>query len=271
MARRNHPRASTLSAALSAVLLLGLTGCGGSESAAASRTEDPALLGQQLEDLVTQVGRMGIVEWHGELLTKDPDKGGKALLDLSGRFSPSTGYSEISMTSTLDGATQQVDYLVINERTYFNSEDWGPEADGCWAEITGDEVRSWGLPTELDPAWPLSVARPLELAGDDVDAAIAFTAVLAGMPRGLFATVPTVPYDTEARTVISPHGHLIEVGIDLVSLWKAVPEDQRATFETRRAGWWLMTMKKSPDDSSIAPPEHVFDPAVTPPSQCTRA
>ncbi|MDR7255802.1 hypothetical protein J2X46_004820 [Nocardioides sp. BE266] len=257
--------------ALSVVLLLGAVGCGGSGSAAASKTQDPALLGQQLEDLVSQVGKMGIVEWHGELLTKDPDKGGQPLLDLSSRFSPSTGYSQVSMTSTLGGKAQQVDYLVINGRTYFNSEDWGPEADGCWADITGDAVRSWGLPTELDPAWSLSGARPLKLAGDDVDATLPFKAVLAGMPRGLFPTVPSVPYDTEARAVIAPHGHLIEVGIDLVSLWKSVPDEQRASLETRRAGWWLMTMKKSPDDDSIAPPKYVFDPAVTPPSQCTRA
>ena len=80
---------------------------------------------------------MGIVEWHGQLLTKDPDKGGTRLLNLDGRFSPSTGYSEISMDSTIDGTTQQVDYLVVNDRTYFNSENWGPGSDNCWAEITG--------------------------------------------------------------------------------------------------------------------------------------
>jgi hypothetical protein len=30
-------------------------------------------------------------------------------------------------------------------------------------------------------------------------------------------------------------------------------------------------MKESQDGSSITPPQHVFDPAVTPPSQCKRA
>ena len=31
-----------------------------------------------------------------------------------------------------------------------------------------------------------------------------------------------------------------------------------------------MTMKESPDGASITPPKYVFDPAVTPPSQCKR-
>ena len=71
---------------------------------------------------------MGIVEWHGQLLTKNPDNGGKRIFDLDGRYSPSTGYSELSMDSAIGGDVQQVDYLVVAGRTYFNSEVWGPNA-----------------------------------------------------------------------------------------------------------------------------------------------
>ena len=82
---------------------------------------------EQLEGLVAQVDTMGIVEWHGQLLTKNPDNGGKRIFDLDGRFSPATGYSELSMDSVIDGNAQQVDYLVVNGRTYFNSDVWGPD------------------------------------------------------------------------------------------------------------------------------------------------
>ena len=261
---------ATWTAALTAGLLLALTGCGGSGSAAASKTADAEHLGEALGGMVTQVDKMGIVEWHGQLLTKNPDKGGKRLLDLDGRFSPSTGYSEISMDSTIDGTTQQVDYLVINDRVYFNSEDWGPGSDNCWVDITGDTARSWALPTDLDPAWPLSNGRALALDGEDVSVGLPFKDVIAGLPRGLFASVPSVPYDTEAKAFISPHAHLIEVGIDVMGMWNKIPKDQRATFDTRRTGWWAMTMRESQDGTNIKPPQHVFDPQVTPPSQCKR-
>lgn len=257
--------------ALAAGLLMALTGCGGSGTAAAGKTEDAKLLGEQVEGLVDQVNKMGIVEWHGQLLTKNPDKGGKRVFDLDGRFSPSTGYSELSMNSTIDGNVQQVDYLVVAGRTYFNSENWGPGANDCWADITGDEARTWGLPTEFDPSWPLTAARALGLEGEDVAVGIPYKEVLAGLPRGLFPTVPSsVPYDTEANAVIAPHGHLIEVGVDVLSMWRDLPKDQRATIDTRRAGWWAMTMKGSPNGGNIVPPKHIFDPAVTPPSQCKR-
>jgi hypothetical protein len=257
-------------AALACGLLLALTGCGGSGTAASGKTQDAALLGAQLEGMVKQVDKMGIVEWHGQLLTKNPDNGGKRLLDLSGRFSPSTGYTELSLDSTIDGNVQQVDYLVVAGRSYFNSDIWGPGAADCWADITDDVARTWALPTDLNPSWPLTTARPVELDGEDVAVSLPFKEVLAGLPRGLFPTVPSVPYDTEAKGVIAPHGHLVEVGVDLVSLWNDLSKEQRAAFDTRRAGWWAMTMKESTNGANIVPPQHVFDPAVTPPSQCTR-
>ena len=257
-------------AALAAGLLLTLSGCGGSGSAAATQTQDAELLGEKVSELVAQVGQMGIVEWHGQLLTKNPDKGGKRLLDLDGRFSPSTGYTELSMDSTLDGTAQQIDYLVVNGRTYFNSETWGPGADDCWADITDDAARSWALPTALDPSWPLIQGRALGLDGDDLSVALGFKQVLAGLPRGLFPAAPSVPYDTEAKAFVAPHGHLIEVGVDVQGMWNQIPKAQRATFDTRGTGWWAMTMKESQNGANIVPPTHVFDPAVTPPSQCKR-
>ena len=96
--------------------------------------------------MVAQVDKMGIVEWHGQLLTKNPDNGGRRILDLDGRFSPSTGYSELSMDSASTATPQQVDYLVVNGRTYFNSETWGPDAADCWADITDDAEPQLGAP-----------------------------------------------------------------------------------------------------------------------------
>lgn len=264
-----RPNASW-AAALAAGLLLTLTGCGGSGSAA-TKTEDVEHLGEKLGELVAQVHEMGIVEWRGQLLTKNPDKNGKLLLDLNGRFSPSTGYSEISMNSTIDGTAQQVDYLVVNDRTYFNSEVWGPGSDSCWADITDDPARSWALPVTLDPTWALTLGRALELEDGDVAVGLAFKHVLAGLPRGLFPNPPTVSYDTEARAFIAPHSHLIEIGVDVQGMWNQLSKDQKASFDTRNTGWWAMTMEESRNGANIKPPEHVFDPAVTPPSQCKRA
>jgi hypothetical protein len=229
------------------------------------------LLGQQLESMVEQVERMGIVEWHGQLLTKNPADGGQRIFDLDGRYSPSTGYSEVAMDSAIDGNVQQVDYLVINGRTFFNSDVWGPAAADCWADITDDPARTWALPAELDPGWPLSTSRALELDGEDVVMSVPFEDVVAGMPRGLFTALPDVSYDTEAQGVLSPHGPLIEVGLDVRGMWKKLSKQQRAAFDTRKAGWWAMTMRESQDDSSIVPPKYVFDPAVTPPTQCKKA
>ena len=257
-------------AALAAGALMVLSGCGGSGNAAATKTEGAQLLGEKLTDMVSTVDKMGIVEWHGQLLTKSPDKGGRRILNLDARFSPSTGYSEISMDTVLDGNAQQIDYLVVNNRTYFNSEAWGPVANDCWADITEDLDRSWALPRELDPAWALTQGRALSADGEDVTVSLGYKDVLAGLPKGLFEVVPTLPYDTEAKAVIEPHGHLIEVGIDVTGMWSKLPKEQKATLD-KRVSYWAMTMKESPNGKTIKPPMHVFDPKVTPPSQCKRA
>lgn len=246
-----------------------LSGCGGSGNAAAGKTEGAQLLGEKLTEMVSTVEKMGIVEWHGQLLTKSPDKGGWRIFNLDSRFSPSTGYSEISMDTVLDGNAQQIDYLVVNDRTYFNSEAWGPVANDCWADITGNDEYGWALPRELDPAWAITQGRAISADGEDVTVSLGYKHVLAGLPRGLFDVVPTLPYDTEAEAVIEPHGHLIEVGIDVTGMWAKLPKEQKAALD-KRVGYWAMTMKESPDGSSIKPPMHVFDPKVTPPSQCKR-
>jgi len=258
-------------AALAAGLLLTLSGCGGSGTAAPGKGQDVVMEGEQLKGIVDQVNTMGIVEWHGQLLTKNPDNGGRRIFDLDGRFSPSTGYSALSMDSVIDGDAQQVDYLVVNGRTYFNSDDWGPNAAGCWAEITDDPSRSWALPTDLDPTWPVTASRAIRLAGDGVAVGMPAKDVITGMPRGLFPDVPAALDAVEAKGVVTPHGHLIEVSVDVLNMWNDVPEEELAAIDTRRAGWWAMTMKESQDGAAIAPPKYLFDPAVTPPSQCKRA
>ena len=268
MARRSS---AAWAGALGAGLLVALTGCGGSGEAAASKGDTVVLEGEQLEGLVSQVNKMGIVEWHGQLLTKNPDNGGKRIFDLDGRFSPSTGYSELSMDSVIDGNAQQVDYLVVAGRTYFNSESWGPNAATCYVDITDDADRSWALPTDLDPTWPVTAARAIRLAGDGVSVGVPAKDVITGMPRGLFPDVPAALDGVEAKAVITPHGHLIEVGVDVVNMWGEVPRAELAKIDTRKAGWWAMTMKESQNGANIVPPQHVFDPAVTPPSQCKRA
>jgi hypothetical protein len=256
-------------AALAAGALMVLSGCGGSGTAAEPKATGAALLGEKLTSMVSTVDKMGIVEWHGQLLTKSPDKGGRRIFNLDSRYSPSTGYSEISMDTILDGNAQQVDYLVVNDRTYFNSEAWGPVANDCWADITGNDEYGWALPRELDPAWALTQGRAVSADGDDVTVSLGFKDVLAGLPRGLFTEVPALPYDTEAPAVIEPHGHLIEVGVDVAGMWSKLPKEQKATLD-KRVGYWAMTMKESPDGKSVKPPMHVFDPKVTPPSQCKR-
>ena len=207
MTRRR--RNVSTAAAVAAGLLLTLGACGGSGQAAAGKTGDVVMEDEQLDNVTAQVEKMGIVEWHGQLLTKNPDNGGKRIFDLDGRFSPSTGYSEISMDSAIDGNLQQVDYLVVNGRTYFNSETWGPNAASCWVDITDDQQRSWALPTDLDPTWPVSSARAIRLAGDGVAVGIPAKDVITGMPRGLFPKVPAALDGIEAGGVITPHGHLI--------------------------------------------------------------
>jgi hypothetical protein len=173
------------------------------------------------------------------------------------------------MDSAIGGNLQQVDYLVVNHRTYFNSEAWGPHANSCWAEITGDASRSWALPADLDPTWPVSAARAIGLdAEDGIEVAVPARAVIAGMPRGLFPGLPSALNGAEANATIVPHGRLIEVAVDLRKMWRRVPQDQLARIDTRHAGWWAMTIKESLDLQSISAPGVVFDPAVTPPNRC---
>lgn len=61
--------------AMAAGLLLALTGCGGSGSAAPSKTDDVVPKEDQLNSFVKHVNDIGMVEWSGQLLTKSPDKG----------------------------------------------------------------------------------------------------------------------------------------------------------------------------------------------------
>jgi hypothetical protein len=199
VARRNPSWARPLGAVLGAALLLTLGACGGSGEAASTEGSDVLMEGEQLEAMVSQVDKMGIVEWHGQLLTKNPDNGGKRIFDLDGRYSPSTGYSELSMDSAIDGNQQQVDYLVVAGRTYFNSEVWGPSAADCWADITDDQARSWALPTDLDPTWPVTSARAIRLAGDGVAVGVPAKDVITGMPRG--PSTASRPRRSSRRTV----------------------------------------------------------------------
>ena len=74
-----------------------------------------------------------------------------------------------------------------------------------------------------------------------------------------------------ADAVVIPHGPLREVGVDVVGMGADVPPAELADIDTKRAGWWTMTMKESQNGASVQPPKHVFDPAVTPPSQCMKA
>ena len=262
---------AALAAAVSAALALGLTACGGSGSAAPADAEKAVSATDQLAGLVTQVEAMGIVEWTGQLLTKSPDHGGKQIFELSGRYSGSTGYSEVTMDSRIGGVHQMVDYLVVAGRTYFNSEAWGPTAADCWADITDDPARTWALPTNLDPTWPVTDAKAVGLEGEAVQVTIPAQVVLMGMPRGLFPTVPAELKGVVADGVVIPHGPLLEVGVDVVGMWADVPPAELADIDTKRAGWWTMTMEESQNGASVQPPKHVFDPAVTPPSQCMKA
>ncbi len=96
--------------------------------------------------------------------------------------------------------------------------------------------------------------------------------MLAGLPRGLFPEVPALPHDTEAKAVVEPHGHLIEVGVD-VARHVEQPSTQGSWPRSRPrqgVGYWAMTMKESQNGAGIVPPKFVFDPKVTPPSQCKR-
>lgn len=262
---------SLVAAAAATSLLVLLAACGGETAADQPGGPTVVLEDDMLAGLVEQVDDMGIVEWRGQLLTKSPTNNGRRIFELSGRYSPSTGYSSVSMDSSIGGVEQQVDYLVVAGRTYFNSEKWGPMAKECWADITGDQARTWGLPTDLDPTWPVSGSRAVRLIGEGVQVAVPAKQVLTGMPRGLFPTVPEGLRGTEAKATIVPHGPLLEVGVDVANMWAEVPEEKQASIDTKGAGWWAMTMTEDRAGDPVAPPTYIFDPMVTPPSQCTKA
>lgn len=114
-------------AALVTCLPLVLTACGtaGSSSTSTQVPEAPARV-QRLKNVAALVERMDMMEWHGQLFTKNPDDGGSRVFEITGLHVPSTGFSRMSTDSTTDG--QQVDYLLVDDHTYFNSELWGPAA-----------------------------------------------------------------------------------------------------------------------------------------------
>jgi hypothetical protein len=264
----SHRSLAAVAAATAVVTLL--SACGGETAADAASGAAVVMEDDLLEGFVEQVQDMGVVEWRGQLLTKSPTAKGKRIFELSGRFSPSTGYSEVSMDSEINGVEENVDYLQVAGRTYFNSDAWGPGSAECWVDITDDTARTWGLPTELDPTWPVSASRAVRSTSEGVVVAVPAKDVITGMPRGLFPAVPDGLGDIEARATITPHGPLLEVGVDVATMWSTIPEDRLASIDTQRVGWWAMTMQESRDGNAVAPPTHVFDPQVTTPRGCTK-
>ena len=267
-------RSVAAAAAVTGMLVL-LSGCGGQTSAApgggAGEETTAVAKGELLKTYVAQVDDLRMVEWQGQMLDKPPARDGKRVFSLSGRFSRSTGNSEVRMDSAIDGVNQQVDYLVVSERTYFNSDAWGPAAVDCWVDITGDAARTWGLPAVLDPSWPVTEARADGVREDELLVEIPARFVLSGMPRGLFPAVPPSVKGVDAKATIIPHGPLLEVAVDVTRMWGYVKAGELANINTHHAGWWAMTMREARDGLSIAPPKHVFDPAVTSPRHCMKA
>ncbi len=257
---------------LTTILVAALTACGssggGGTSAddAASQTEK-----EQLSAMADQVDAMKVVEWQGQLLTANPDSGGKEILTLNGRFDPATGASTLAMDSVLDGEVQQVDYVVVDDRTYFNSDDWGVNAADCYVDITEDSARGWAIPRDLDPRWSVSKARAVRPIGSGVAVDLPGAKLIGGLPRGLFTGVPAEVDEVKARAIVKGHGPLVEVAVDVAGMWGKVPPTALAGFNTRRAGWWAMTIREASDATSIEVPRHVFDNKVTAPTQCKRA
>lgn len=257
---------------LATILVVALTACGpsgngGAHAEGAGEQSDK----QQLRSMADQVDAMKIVEWHGQLLTANPDSGGKQIFELSGRFDPRSGSTTLAMDSVLDGQAQQVDYVVVDGHTYFNSDDWGAGAEDCFVDITGDAARSWALPTDLDPRWAVSRARAVRPIGSGVAVDVPGARLMDGLPRGLFEGVPAAVDKLKARAIVKGHGPLVEVAVDVAGMWGRVPPEALVGFDTRRSGWWAMTIRESTDDAPIEQPEHVFDSSVTAPSQCARA
>lgn len=251
------------------LLALALTACGSNAGPPPPARSEAATNDARFADVVDEVNEMALVEWHGQMTTKNPAKGGRRIFDLNGRYSSSLHYSELSMNSSMDGKSQQVDYLVINDRTYFNSEAWGVQADDCWAEITGDAARTWALPRDLDPTWPVTKARAVGRGtGGDINVAIAARDVLNGMPRGLLPDVPPALDGVEASATIDPHDGLTEVAVDIKKMWRRVPAEQLLRTDTTNAGWWAMTMEESSNLETISAPQYIFDPAETSPNDC---
>ena len=262
---------SLVAAAAATAMLTVLSACGGEAPAQPAAGEKAVVEDDELKGFVEPVADMGVMEWRGQLHTKAPSHGGKRIFELSGRYSTSTGYSSISMDSAINGVEEQVDYLVVADRMYFNSAAWGPGSSECWADITGDSARTWGLPTQLDPTWPVSAARAVGVAGEGVTVEVPAKAVITGMPRGLFPTVPEGLKGVHAKATIIPHGGLLEVRVDVANMWADVPEAVRAGLDTKKTGWWDMTMQEATDGGSVKPPTHIFDPKVTPPAQCMKS
>lgn len=257
---------------LTAILVFALTGCGssgddGSPGADAAGQSDKDLL----QGMTDQVGEMKTVEWQGQLLTANPDSGGKQILELNGRFDAESGASTLSMDSVLDGEAQQVDYVVVDGRTYFNSDEWGVGAADCYVDITGDASRAWAIPRSLDPRWSVKKARAVRPIGSGVSVDVPGSRLIDGLPRGLFAGVPAEVDKIKARAIVKPHGPLVEVAVDVAGMWGKVPSASLAGFDTRRSGWWAMTMREASDAAPIEVPQHVFDNKVTAPTQCKRA
>ena len=266
---------SLAAAAAATGLLVLLSGCGGSTGAAQAGGDGSQAVSQsdqadQLKAYKKQVDAYRLVEWQGEMLDKPPARNGKRVFSLSGRFSRSTGNSEVRMDSAIDGVEQQVDYLTFSKKTYFNSDAWGPQAEECWVDITGDPARTWGLPSVLNPTWPVTAAQPDKMWDEQLVVKVPARAVLTGMPRGLFPTVPPAVKGIEANATITPHGPMLAVAVDVTKMWGYVNPADAATLDTHDAGWWAMTMREARDGFAIKPPAHVFDPAVTSPRHCAR-
>lgn len=264
---------SWASTAVGVLLLAALSACG-SGSAAADKgagATGPLAEDELLAEYVDLVAGMDVIEWQGEALPKAPSHGGKrAAVDVSGRWFRKTGDSELTMTARAGGQEETVDYLVLGDKVYFNSDDWGFVAKDCWADITGDAARSWGLPAQLDPTWAVTGSRPVRLEGEGLQAAAPNTDVIAGLPRGFYPQHPAVLGQAEGGVDITRHGDLIVVGVDVANMWSDVADADRAAYD-RRGAWWSMTLEEASDTAALEVPEHVFDPAVTPPSSCTKA
>ena len=160
----------------------GPSGCGGSGTAAEPKAAGQQLLGEKLTGMVGAVDKMGIVEWHGQMLTKSPDKGGRRILDLAPATArpPATARSRWTRSST---ATRAIDYLVVNDRTYFNSEPWGPGSNDCWA-TSPTTTPTRGLPSRARPQVGTHRGRALSADGEDVNVSLGYKDVLAGLPQG---------------------------------------------------------------------------------------